>query len=222
MEYKIENITVAEESLELHPLKAIFWKKKNTLIIADVHVGKVTHFINAGIPLPGKAAKENFERLNCLLNWYKPKELIVIGDLFHSAENDEWLMFSQFIENHPETTVSLVMGNHEILEKTKYKELGLAVYKEAKLVAPFIFSHEPLEAVKPNYFCLAGHIHPGVKLNGNGLQSLRLPCFYFSKNSAILPAFGTFTGKHTIKPTKKDKVFVVTEKAVLNVSFDKT
>jgi metallophosphoesterase superfamily enzyme len=56
-----------------------------------------------------------------------------------------------------------------------------------------------------------------VKLRGGGRQSLRLPCFYFGKNGAVMPAFGNLTGFHVIRPKKGDRVFVITENKVIAV-----
>ena len=81
---------------------------------------------------------------------------------------------------------------------------------------PFLFTHEPLEN-KSNYYNLAGHLHPGVKLRGKGKQTHRLACFYFDQNGGILPAFGAFTGLSTL-PIKKDvQVFAIVEGQVMKL-----
>jgi metallophosphoesterase superfamily enzyme len=66
-------------------------------------------------------------------------------------------------------------------------------------------------------FTFSGHIHPGVVMNGIGKQSLRFPCFYFTKNYAVLPAFSHFTGLYKINPKKNDKVFALIENAVVKI-----
>ncbi|MBK8623954.1 MAG: hypothetical protein IPN79_19930 [Saprospiraceae bacterium] len=38
---------------------------------------------------------------------------------------------------------------------------------------------------------------------------MRLPCFYFGKSLALLPAFGYFTGAKTITPSKGGTCFVL-------------
>jgi uncharacterized protein len=70
----------------------------------------------------------------------------------------------------------------------------------------------------PGHYNLAGHIHPGVSLRGKGRQSLTLPCFYFGRHQALLPAFGVFTGLARIKPVKEDKVFVIVEDKIMDLS----
>ena len=64
-------------------------------------------------------------------------------------------------------------------------------------------------------FC--GHLHPGVKLKGDGLQRLKLPCFYHTKNQLILPAFGAFTGLHILHPKEEDLIYVTTGKEVIEI-----
>jgi uncharacterized protein len=44
-----------------------------------------------------------------------------------------------------------------------------------------------------------------------------LPCFYFSKKHAILPAFSRFTGLAKIKPGMADNVFVIVEDDVIKI-----
>ena len=37
------------EALELYPQRAVFWKRKGILFLADLHLGKINHFRRAGI-----------------------------------------------------------------------------------------------------------------------------------------------------------------------------
>ena len=50
------------------------------------------------------------------------------------------------------------------------------------------------------------------------IQRCVIVCFYFKKNQAILPAFGSFTGFARIRPSKGEKVFVIAEGKILDVS----
>jgi len=205
---------VAEEKFELHPLKAIYWKKENTLIISDLHLGKAKHFVKAGIALPAKALeKKNLEHLNILTNHYQPSKIIFLGDLFHSVYNKAWDRFCEYTSKFPAIEFILVEGNHDFLEEKKYEEAKLRVVAELVL-KPFIFTHEPLESQEA-FYNLAGHIHPGVRLIGPAKQSNRFPCFYFGKKGGLLPAFGAFTGLMILSPKKKDQVFIVSEDEVI-------
>jgi hypothetical protein len=51
-----------------------------------------------------------------------------------------------------------------------------------------------------------------------GLSCLSFSCFYFGKKQGLLPAFGVFTGLGEVQCLEGDRVFVVAEDAVLEVS----
>ena len=57
MEIKIEG-----QTLKLFSEKAICWVEEKTLIISDLHLGKIAHFRKEGIAIPSTAIKNNFER----------------------------------------------------------------------------------------------------------------------------------------------------------------
>ncbi|MEO6541295.1 MAG: metallophosphoesterase, partial [Ferruginibacter sp.] len=80
----------------------------------------------------------------------------------------------------------------------------------------FIFTHDKAECNSiDDCYIFSGHIHPAVTLFGNARQSLKFPCFYFTKTYGVLPAFGRFTGVHAIQRVKGDKVFALVENKVL-------
>jgi hypothetical protein len=47
---------------------------------------------------------------------------------------------------------------------------------------------------------------------------LRLPCFWFGREQALLPAFGTGTGLHIIDPGGTDRIWACTDRAAIDVS----
>ncbi|MGB8193324.1 MAG: hypothetical protein WCF67_15445, partial [Chitinophagaceae bacterium] len=81
---------------------------------------------------------------------------------------------------------------------------------------PFTFVHD-LEACEKeeHEYIFSGHIHPGICISGAGRQSLRLPCFYFTKKYAVLPAFSHFTGLATIEPNAQKTVFAIADKTII-------
>ena len=186
-------ITLLGEILFMHPLKAIFWERPKILLIADLHLGKAAHFRKSGIPIPEQIHQTDLDRISELLSIYEPKRIIFLGDLFHSAYNAAWISFKTFCNECIGFKPDLVLGNHDILEASNYDFLD--VHKDKLRIDPFIFSHEPLDIQDmEGYYNFCGHIHPSVRLSGTARQSLRIPCFYFGENHAILPAFGNFTG----------------------------
>jgi metallophosphoesterase superfamily enzyme len=89
-------IEINGQTLELLPQKAIYWKSARTLIVSDLHLGKSGHFRKSGIPAPAGINQKNLNRLDKLLQSFKPNRLLILGDLFHSDANREWLEFESF------------------------------------------------------------------------------------------------------------------------------
>ncbi len=209
------------QTFQLLPEKAIFWTEKQYLLLTDPHLGKVSHFRKAGIPIPEDCYKQDLATLQLLLENHQPNRCIFLGDLFHSTYNKEWKDLTDVLTRYPMIDFILVKGNHDIWGQG-YLPTALTVVEEL-LIAPFRLVHhpEPLEEVDTSkvndYYTLAGHIHPAVVLQGKGAQALKLPCFYFGKTQGILPAFGAFTGLARLKPVKGDQVYVIAEGEVIQV-----
>ena len=190
----------------------MIWDKEDTLLLADLHLGKVTHFRKNGIPLPTDLERDNYDRLATLILNYEVKKVLILGDLFHSDYNSQWPIFKNFLKKFDHILFELVLGNHDILHDSAYSAPNLKVFPSSLQRGPFHFTHEP---DKLNTYNLAGHIHPGVRLKGGGRQSLKLPCFYFAKDRGILPAFGSFTGTHCIDIKREDQVYLVTNDKII-------
>ena len=209
--------TIRSQRLHLHPFKAIFWEDQSILFLADLHLGKTAHFRKAGIAVPKGVADANWDRLMSLLLDYQPKRVIFLGDLFHSDYNQACEEMVSLIDQFNMISFELVMGNHDVLDESYYRVNGLKKYEPPLVLEPFVLSHYPMDPPPEGLLNLAGHIHPSVRLFGTARQRLRLPCFYFGNEQALLPAFGGFTGTATIQPGKSDQVFVIVEDQVIEV-----
>jgi metallophosphoesterase superfamily enzyme len=126
-------------------------------------------------------------------------------------------VFGEVVNHFRNISFELVLGNHDIMSERQYTRKNIAIHNEL-LIDNFIFTHHPLEEQKASKYNMAGHIHPGVYLRGKARQAITLPCFYFGKNLALLPAFGMFTGLARIQPKKEDRVFAIIEDKVIDVS----
>lgn len=184
------------------------------LLIADVHLGKVAHFRKHGAAIPVQVAHENLEKLTGVVNEFEPKTVCFLGDLFHSVLNAEWVNFTKWVE-YTNAHIILVNGNHDVIPKYLFEDVGVQIEDEL-IIESFLLTHHPTE--RAPFFNLYGHIHPGVVLKGKGRQKMRLACFFKTPQALILPAFGTFTGKYILTPTKNDAVFVLADGEVLSVS----
>ena len=208
------NIKIQDQDFVLHPYGAAYWPEQEVLLVADVHLGKVSHFRKHGSAVPLQAASQNFIKLDDLRREFDPEHIVFMGDLFHSSLNLEWNMFEEWIGNI-DNQVHLIAGNHDIISPLKYEALDIKIYSDVK-VAGFHLSHHPEE--QDDHYNICGHIHPGFKMRGEGKQLLKLPCFYRSANQLILPAFGEFTGNYFMKPEEGDRIFAITGKEVIQVN----
>lgn len=208
-----QSITILEQNFKMHFSGALFWEERSTLLISDVHLGKVSHFRKYGAAVPQQAVQRNFDAMTMAYNFFKPKSILFLGDLFHSSINMEWELFEKWVPSI-EAEITLVSGNHDIISPLKYEALGIKVIPEL-LLDPFLLTHHPEE--RDGFFNFSGHIHPAIKLSGLGRQSVRLPCFYKTGHQMILPAFGEFTGSYTLEPCEGCEVFALLGDAVLPV-----
>ena len=208
-------IVVADETMVLLSEKAIHLPIHDMLLIADLHLGKVEHFRKNGIGIPSGASEKDFQKIKSLVTSVNAGKVIFLGDLFHSHFNNAWYGFQDLLKELGDYEFHLVIGNHDIMEEEKYTQLHMEHQIE---VGNLILTHEPLDVMVEGKYNLCGHIHPGVRLRGKGRQYLRLPCFYFGQFTGILPAFGSFTGTHVIKPMVDDRVFVVNEGVIAQVN----
>jgi DNA ligase-associated metallophosphoesterase len=215
------NLKIGGEDLVLLPDKSLYWKRNDTLIIADAHFGKVSHFRNRGFAVSSAAADDNFERLEIILHTYNPQKFIFLGDVFHSDYNREWNRLVAITSRRwRKTEFILVPGNHDVLKPELYAEANINLSDELLQIHSFTFSHHPLgdsdlEDVGIN---IAGHLHPGVRLRGPAKQYTKLPCFYYQNGKQlILPAFGSFTGLCMIDARRNDRIFVVVDRALREI-----
>ncbi len=206
-----------EQTLHLHSLRGIYWEEEDILFVADLHLGKATHFRKAGISVPSHITDDNFANLNTIIESFHPKRVLFLGDLFHSEINSTWDVFILFVANYPNISFELVQGNHDILDDALYDQVTMPIYTEPLVIGPYIFSHYPLTVVSDIGYNFHGHIHPGIQLIGYGKQYMKLPCFHFGEYNCVLPAFGKFTGLASVQAKRNDAVYVIAEGEVLEV-----
>ena len=195
--------------------RTIFWEEQKALVLSDLHFGKTGHFRKAGIAVPQSVYKEDLQRLMNLLQYFKPKKIIAVGDLFHSKVNLELNLFKRWRKDFEAIEFNLVKGNHDILKEDWYADAGIETTNELTLgKVRFVHQHCNTEE---DVFTFCGHIHPGIEVNGIGKQSLRFPCFYFTDYVCILPAYSKFTGMATIHPSSSDSVYAIVDDSIIKI-----
>ena len=84
--------------LTLLPEKAVWIGSLRVLLLADIHLGKASHFRKSGIPVPEQVHDLDYQRLGKLIQDYSPKDVYFLGDLFHSSWNNTYLNLNVYSE----------------------------------------------------------------------------------------------------------------------------
>lgn len=228
-------IRLRGETLELLPERVLWWPAQGALFIADAHFGKAASFRAHGVPVPRGTTTESLERLSSAICRKNAQVTVFLGDFLHSAKGraDATLeRLHAWRSRHAALDMLLVRGNHDDRAGDPPASLGMRVVDEPHRMGPFALCHVPeglhpdcdgegdgelrLTAQEPAPYVLCGHLHPAWRVSGRR-ESLRLPCFWFTRRHAVLPAFGAFTGGHVIERRATDRVFVVAEDRVIKV-----
>lgn len=207
---------IKDQQLWLSADRSIFWEEERSLIVSDLHFGKTGHFRKSGIGVPQSVYREDLQRLLGQIQYFQPRQMLVVGDLFHSHENKEMELFQKWRDDFPDLCIRLIKGNHDILHASWYQAAGIDVSHEHLRIREFLFIHDiaacpqagPDSTPVPHY-SFSGHIHPGITINGAGKQSLRFPCFYFGADYAVLPAFSRFTGTASMERKPDSAIFAI-------------
>lgn len=205
---------LAGERVLLLPQKALYWPAAKTLMVADIHFGKAASFRALGVPVPRGTTSENIAALETLLTTHDTQRIVFLGDFLHAKAAQAPATLQAMLEwrrRRPGLELVLVRGNHDWHAGDPSALLRVTLVDEPFACGPFALCHHP--DVASAGYVIAGHVHPVFHLR-TARESLRLPCFLLGTTRAILPAFGAFTGGHSLVPQASDRVYVVADELV--------
>lgn len=148
----------------------------------------------------------------------KVDRVLFLGDLFHNRYNSEWELFASWRRKYDLIEMTIVLGNHDILPQRLFDENKINVYEDEFKEGSFLFAHHPKKLFEENQFIFCGHIHPVYCLKAKGRQSIKLSCFVFDKNQAVLPSFGVFTGGYEMKAKQHRFIYLIAENSILSAN----
>lgn len=211
-------VTVAGEELALCPERAMYWRRRGKLFVADPHFGKAASFRALGVPVPRGTTGDATARLDALIARLTPARIDFLGDFLHSREGrnaETFAALAAWRATHAAIEMRIVRGNHDRRAGDPPAEVGITCVDGPVLESPFALAHHPVGVA--GAYVLAGHVHPCAVLVGPGRQRERLPCFWIGADVAVLPAFGEFTGCAEVAPSEGDQVWVVAGDRVVRV-----
>ncbi|MFG6433813.1 ligase-associated DNA damage response endonuclease PdeM [Roseateles sp. LYH14W] len=188
--------TAAGEVLWLLADGAVWWPARQTVFVADLHLGKGAAFRAQGQAVPAGSSSRTLERLQNLVNAHDAARLVVLGDFWHGAEGLTPRLLDAVTAFAERVPTVLVLGNHD--KRIHPAELPLQSVSGTWALGPLTAAHEPPPPGTPG-FTLAGHWHPAVSLGSRAGDRLRRPCFVHYPHALVLPAFGGLTGALTLR-----------------------
>lgn len=214
----------AAPDILLLPGRAALVPASRTLLVADLHLGKAATFRRAGIPVPEGSAQRDLERLGQLVRRHDIRRIVVLGDLFHARSGCTPQVFAEFAALRatiPDTSVVLVLGNHDRAVGRMPESLGFDACLPSLDEPPFHFVHEPATDVagsRRDLFTVAGHLHPTVAIRSPSGDRLADRCFVAEPSVLVLPAFGSFTGGHRVEPADGMRLWIARDDGVAEVT----
>ena len=178
------------ETFEATADGALFWRARQALLVADLHLEKASWFARLGQFLPPYDSHATLSALSEEVERSGATRLFCLGDSFHDRSGCDRLP-----ANARELLSSLtqkldwvwIVGNHD---PGFADHCGGRIEDEVE-IAGIILRHEAVpDEPRPE---ISGHFHPKLRLHLKGRQVSRR-CFVLSATKIIMPAFGALTG----------------------------
>ncbi len=194
--------------LVMDPAGVAYWPVEQTLLVADLHLEKGSSLARRGQMLPPYDTHRTLNRLaECVEKWL-PRKVIALGDSFHEAGAADRLdrqardLLSGLMVGRDWIWIA---GNHDPSLGDEKAMIKIGGETMAELTHEnLILRHEPQKNSEPGE--IAGHLHPKARIVKRG-RSVRRSCFAVSRNRAILPSFGAYTGGLNVLDRAFDGLF---------------
>lgn len=214
-------LTIAGERIDLLPERAAYWPSRQTLILADVHLGKCETLRAAGVPVPAGIVERDLDRLAAAAARAHATRILVVGDLLHHSTG----LTPEFIETVAEVRrgnlggveIGLIRGNHDRRVEAILDAWDVSLLPAAHLEGPFGFAHDPADGLVPAAACTwFGHLHPLCRI-GTRADGVSIPCFVVDSDHVLLPAFSLFTRGVAIVPRRTAAAYGIADGRVVLV-----
>jgi len=180
----------AGETFEATSSGALFWRAREALLVADLHLEKASWFARIGQFLPPYDSHATLTALAAEVDRSGARRLYCLGDSFHDALGCDRLPASArslLTELTSRLDWTWIVGNHD---PGFADHCGGRIEDEVEL-GGIILRHEAVrDELRPE---ISGHFHPKLRVSLRGRRVSRR-CFVASPTKIIMPAFGSLTG----------------------------
>jgi uncharacterized protein len=185
--------------------RAAWLEAERVLAVADLHLGYAWAQRTRGMLLPLSAKDDSTARLLALAEDYAPREVVLLGDIVHRAVPLEPLrgeLRALYAALAPRTALRFLVGNHDRDLAPLLLESGI----ESPLAARHSAGAHTLThgddgsgaAESGGGFTIMGHEHPAITI-GDGVTSVKCPCFLASERVLVLPAFSAWAAGSNVR-----------------------
>ncbi len=189
-EVQAAEIMIAGEPALCDRRGALYFPTLGLLCVSDLHLEKGSSLARRGALVPPYDTQATLLRLQAIVDHYRPKIVVSLGDSFHDSEGAARLPDAIRIDLSAMMAGRdwfWVVGNHD-----PQAPAGLSGDTvEALAVGGLVFRHEP--SAKASEGEISGHLHPCARIVQRG-RSVRRRCFATDGARVIMPAFGAYTG----------------------------
>lgn len=169
---------------------ALYFPDLGLLCVSDLHLEKGSSLARRGVLVPPYDTPATLLRLRAIVDHYRPKIVVSLGDSFHDSDGAARLPDAIRIDLSSMMAGRdwfWVAGNHDPQAPSGLP--GETV--EALAVGGLVFRHEPSANAREGE--ISGHLHPCARIVQRG-RSVRRRCFATDGTRVIMPAFGAYTG----------------------------
>ena len=214
------DIEVAGEMLTARADRALVWRARRTVLIADLHLGKAATFRGSGIAVPERGTAEDLARVTAIIRGERAERLIILGDFFHAKAGRTLAVgeaLAAWRKSVADVEVLMIRGNHDRSAGDPPESARMDIADNGAVCGPFVLRHEP--GTDASGYVLAGHTHPAVRMEDPRTgQGAKAACFWFGAACGVLPAFGGFTGTAVVRPARGDRVVALVGGGAIDVS----
>ncbi|MBI2666191.1 metallophosphoesterase [Candidatus Woesearchaeota archaeon] len=190
---------------------ALWFKKEETIIINDLHLGYEEALQHKGVLVPKFQLQEILSLLEKILEKTNAKKIIINGDLKHEfgkVLRQEWkevLQFFDFLQKKGKEII-IIQGNHDPAIAPLAGKRGIIIVKEILLNDTLIIHGDELVKTDAKRIII-GHEHPAITLR-EGSKWEKYKCFlkgkWYQKNS-----FSGTSGKGKLFQKKEKELIAV-------------
>lgn len=185
-----KTIDFGGQLLTLFESGALWWPRRKTLVVSDMHLCKGDRIARlGGSLLPPYDSIDTLRKLQETVDQLRPERVLSLGDSFDDVESS--LTMS---ENAREAVLRVAAGRQLIWVAGNHDPMPVSMpgsYVSEYALDGIAFRHISESGCSGPE--ISGHYHPKASVLLGG-RKLRRQCFVLSGQRLMMPAFGTYTG----------------------------